>query len=88
MTFAQGHSLAFGHSFKLSNLENLKQYMNNLQKDVDFGDSKTYDVDFEIPYFFLDQNFVEEVAGFEDEVVKGFDQQLIVVKNVEIILTD
>ena len=88
VTFAQGHSSAFGHSFKLSNLENLKQYMNNLYKDVDFGDSKTYDVDFEIPYFFLDQKFVEEVAEFEDEVVKGFNQPLIVVKNVEIILTD
>ena len=88
ITFAQGHSLAFGYSFKLSNLENIKQYMNNLYKDVEFGDSKTYDVDFEIPYFFLDQKFVEEVAEFEDEVSKGFDQPLIVVKDVEIILTD
>lgn len=88
MIFAEGHSNAMGISFKLENLEALKQYMNYLYKDVDFGDSKTYDVDFEIPTFFLDQCFVDQLATLEDEESKGFDAPLIAITVVEVILTD
>ena len=86
--FQEGHSLAFGISFELSNLEALKQYINNLYKDIEFGDSKCYDVDFEIPQFFLDQNFVDSLATLEDEVSRGFEQPLVAITSVEVILTD
>lgn len=62
--------------------------MNNLYKDINFGDSKTYEVDFELPVFFLDQNFVDQLATLEDEVSKGFEQPLVAITGVEIILTD
>ena len=83
-----GHSNAHGILFEQSNLESLKKYMNNLYKDVYFGNSKVYDVDFEIYSFFLDNLLVKEMAYFEDEVSRGFEQPLIVIKNVDLALTD
>ena len=74
--------------FEQSNLESLKKYMNNLYKDVYFGNSKVYDVDFEIYSFFLDNLLVKEIAYFEDEVSRGFEQPLIVIKDVDLALTD
>lgn len=84
----EGHSNAHGIMFEQSNLESLKKYMNNLYKDVYFGNSKVYDVDFEIYSFFLDNLLVKEMAYFEDEVSRGFEQPLIVIKNVDLALTD
>lgn len=84
----EGHSNAHGIMFEQSNLESLKKYMNNLYKDVYFGNSKVYDVDFEIYSFFLDNSLVEEMAYFEDEVSRGFEQPLIVIKDVDLALTD
>lgn len=86
MEFAEGHSNASGVAFKFENLEPLKEYMNNLYKDIDFGNSNCYDVDFEIYDYEVDQEFVNEVAEFEREVSKGIDWVLVAIKDVELYL--
>lgn len=84
--FCQGHSLAAGIGLKVSNIEKLKEYINELYKDVDFG-SKEYEVDFEMEEWEVNQDFVNEVASFEDEVGNGIEFPLIAIKNCYTYLT-
>ncbi len=84
----EGHNNAHGVLFKQENLESLKEYMNKLYKDIYFGNSKVYEVDFEVYDFFLDKALVEQLSYFEDEVSRGFEQPLIAIKDVPLALTD
>ena len=81
-----GHSLAFGFNFKKENETKVKEYFNELYKDIDFGDSN-YKVDFELESFELYQEFVDEIADMEDEWGNGLDEPLVAIKNIPLNLT-
>lgn len=82
--YIEGHSNACGIGFNENNLKPIKEYMNELYKNVDFGKSDCYNVDFELYPFDLYQEFVDEVSSFEKEVSKGIDWVLVAIKDVEL----
>ena len=82
-----GHSLAFGFNFKKEDEQRVKDYFNELYKDIDFGTSN-YEVDFEMTAFELYQEFVDEIAEMEGEWGNGLDEPLVVIKDVPLDLTE
>ena len=87
INYCQGHSNAAGIELDSNNIELLKQYINNLYKEVKFEDSKVYEVDFELESYELNQAFVDEVTSLEDEWGNGLDEPLVAIKNVDLFLT-
>ena len=81
-----GHSLAFGYSFKKEDMQKVKDYFNELYKDIDFGND-VYKVDFEINAFELYQDFVDEIAEMEGEWGNGIEAPMIAIKDVPLELT-
>lgn len=81
-----GHSLAAGIGFKIENKDKLLKYINDIYKNVDFGTTE-YEVDFELAEWELTQEFVDEVARFEDEVGNGIEFPMIVIKDCYTYLT-
>lgn len=81
-----GHALAFGFSFKKEDMEKVKEYFNELYKDVDFGND-VYKVDFEINAFELYQDFVDEIAEMEGEWGNGIEAPMVAIKDVPLDLT-
>ena len=82
-----GHSLAFGFNFKKENEKKIKDYFNELYKDIDFGDSN-YKVDFELYGFELYQEFIDEIADMEGEWGNGLDEPLVAIKDIPLNLTN
>ena len=81
-----GHSLAAGIGFKIENKDKLLKYINDIYKNVDFGTTE-YEVDFELAEWELTQEFVDEVARFEDEVGNGIEFPMIAIKDCYTYLT-
>lgn len=84
--YCVGHSLAAGIGFKIENKDKLLKYINEIYKDVDFGTTE-YEVDFELSDWELTQEFVDELARFEDEVGNGIEFPLIAIKDCYTYLT-
>lgn len=75
-----GHSLAFGFDFKYKDIDKIREYFNELYKNIDFG-SDDYEVDFELTAFDISQEFVDEVASMEDEWGNGLNAPLVAIKD-------
>lgn len=86
INYCVGHSLAAGIGFDIEKKEELIKYINEKYKDVEFG-TKEYQVDFILSEWELSQEFVDEVASFEDEVGNGIEYPLVVIKDCYTYLT-
>ena len=82
-----GHGNAFGFSFKKEDEGKVKEYFNELYKDVEFGEDVNL-VDFEVYPFELYQEFVDEIASMEGEWGNGVDAPMIAIKDVPLNLTE
>ena len=84
--YCVGHSLAAGIGFDIENKDKLIKYINEKYKDIDFGTTE-YEVDFELSEWELTQDFVDEVASFEDEAGNGIEFPLVAIKDCYTYLT-
>lgn len=75
-----GHALAFGFEFKYKDIDKIREYFNELYKDIDFG-SDDYEVDFELTVFDISQEFIDEIASMEDEWGNGLNAPLVAIKD-------
>lgn len=76
-----GHDLAGGWQVKKDRLQEFEDYLNNLYKDRTVKD-KTYEVDFVVDFYDLEQWMVDELAEMEDEWGNGLDKPLVAITNV------
>jgi single-stranded-DNA-specific exonuclease len=86
--YSQGHSSAGGWATKESDLLELKKYLNELYKDKEIINGKTYEVDFIMEENNISLNVINELAEYEDEWGNGISAPLILFKNVTICIED
>ncbi len=80
--YAEGHSSAFGVSFKKENLDKFLQYSNEKLKDIDFD--PVYLLDYSFDYLDLDKSDIFEIANMESFWGKGFEEPLFLVKGIKV----
>ncbi|MGL5153309.1 MAG: DHH family phosphoesterase, partial [Clostridium sp.] len=83
-----GHEQAGGWTCKKDNIEEFKKYLNNLYKDKEIKLGKEYEVDFILEKEELEQWFVDEIASYEDEWGNKINKPLVVIQNVDLMITD
>lgn len=86
MTMCQGHESAFGWTCDKNNIDGLRKYLNELYKDKEITNEKTYDVEFELTEDEIDMDFVASLGELEDEWGNGLNAPLTIFKDITLAL--
>ena len=82
--YCNGHEGAFGWKCKKDNLQKIKKILNEKYKDKEVVSGKEYQVDFILEHEEIIDDFVNEIAQYEDEWGNGISVPLVVFRNIPI----
>jgi single-stranded-DNA-specific exonuclease len=78
----QGHGNAHGVRFNKDKLEDLHAYIETNTKDLTFGESNTYSIDFEFTTKDLSERLIREFGSYDKHFGNGFEPFLFVIKGM------
>lgn len=84
MQYVEGHEQAFGFGIKKENINKLEEYLNRLYINKIPSLEEEYDVDFDVNFEELDNDFITEIASYEKQWGGGINEPLIHISKIYI----
>lgn len=80
--WGKGHAQAFGVNMKVNKLDDAKQELNSLLKDIVYD--STYNVDFICQQTDITINKISDMTKFDDIIGQGIEEPIIAIENIKL----